>query len=151
MIVLPLVVAQEITQEDIQKAGILPDNPFYGIKIIVQRIIGIFGEKYQIRFAEQRLTEIKVMVASNKITNIERPIIEFNDIYSKIKNKERLKEHKKIIDNLGQRISTIVSIPKGDLTLEQKAELRQQVINLITEHKDKILNESIKNYEELRR
>ena len=132
--VFPLISAQEIaTQEDIELAGVTPDNTFlWGIERAMERVTETFSEKAKVKHAQERLAEVKVMIQENKIENAEKCRQSFNRLKLRVKNQTQIQEHTELMDNLGQKISAIASI-KGKLTEEQRNEIKE----LIRQHKEK--------------
>lgn len=146
---LALASAQEIseiaTQEDIKEAGITPNNPIaWWFDNAFERISELFSENTKLLHAKERLAEVKVMISQNKIEHAERARLKFEEIRIRIKNQTLVEEHKILMDNLGMKISALVSIPKGNMTLEQRQELFQEVKTLIEEHKSSIIIETEK-------
>jgi len=137
-ILTPLAISQEITEEDIVIAGITPDSPIYFLEMIFERFTELFGEEIKIAHAQERLAEIKVMIAENNIKASQVAIRSFENLRKRIRNKERIEEHRQLIENLGIKISSIVS--KGVLNETDRIEMRE----FIEEHRERILNESVK-------
>ena len=150
MSLLALASAQEIaigiaTQEDVKEAGITPDNQIgWWIDNAFERITELFSENSKLSHAKERLAEVKVMIEKNKLEQAEKARLKFEEIRIKMKNQTLVEEHKILMDNLGQKISEIVAIPKGSMTLEQRQELFQEVKTLIEEHKSNIIIETEK-------
>lgn len=139
MFLIGLVPAQEIaTQEDIDVAGITPDQPFlWGLDRAIERITEMFSEKEKLRHAKERLAEVKVMIQENKIEEAEKGRQSFNKLRLRVRNQTQIQEHIELMDNLGQKISAIASV-KGKLTEGQRNEIK----NLILQHKERIREEA---------
>ena len=150
MSLLALASAQEIaigiaTQEDVKEAGITPDNQIgWWIDNAFERITELFSENSKLSHAKERLAEVKVMIEKNKLEQAEKARLKFEEIRIKMKNQTLVEEHKILMDNLGSKIKLIVAIPKGNMTLEQRQELFQEVKTLIEEYKSNIITETEK-------
>ncbi|MEK6884416.1 MAG: DUF5667 domain-containing protein [Nanoarchaeota archaeon] len=128
---------QEIaTAEDIKIAGITPDSPLYGIELAFEGIIELFSENVKLSHAAERLAETKVMISEDKLFYAQRAINNFELIFLRVENKSKIEEHKKLMDNLGQKVSEIAS-QKGALTEEDRTKIK----GLIEEHRENVLNE----------
>ena len=92
LLISPLVVAQGITtQEDIRRAGITPDSPFYGLDVALDRIIYlIFGgnSAMGLRIARERIAEAKIMNNIGNLVGRERAINEFQKWNEEVINKK---------------------------------------------------------------
>lgn len=145
VLVSTLASAQIATQEDIQEAGITPDNQIaWWFDNAFERITELFSENAKLIHAKERLAEVKVMIEKNKFEHAEKSRLKFEEIRIRMKNQTLIEEHKILMNNLGMKISEIVSIPKGNMTIEQRQELFQEVKILIEEHKSNIINETEK-------
>ena len=132
--------AQEMSiveEEDIIIAGIVPGDFLYNTELALERFTELFGERFKIAHAQERLAEAKLMIAEGKINESQIAIKGFDNIYSRIRNRERLMEHKEFRDNLGMKISAIAS--RGNMT---EADI-QQIKMLVFQHRDKIRQENI--------
>lgn len=139
LLAVPLILAEEeiATKEDIQEAGMTPDNPLYPLDLLFERIIEMFDEDSKLIHAQERLAEVKVMIQNNKIEHAEKARIEFTKLRLRIKDKSQISEHTKLMDSLGNKISLIASV-KGKLTEIQKIEIKE----IIIQHKKNITHES---------
>lgn len=138
LVLTPFALAQEIAdQQDIVDAGITPDSPLYVLDIAIEKIIELFSENSKLLHAKERLAEVKVMIQQNKLQAAERARDEFEKIRLTIKNQTRIEEHKKLMDNLGSKISIIAS-QQGSLTESQISQIK----TLIFQHKDRIKKET---------
>lgn len=127
------------TPEDISDAGITPDNAFlWGFDRAIESMTELFSEKPKLAHARERLAEVKVMIQENKADKAMDAVDSFNKLLQRVHNKTMLKEHKALIDNLGQKISAIAS-QKGKLSEQQKTDIKA----LIIEHKERIKTEVI--------
>jgi len=128
---------QEIaTAEDVAEAGVTPDSPFYGIELAFEKIVELFNKNSKLSHATERLAEVKVMLSEDKLSHAQTAANKFYGIYSDMENKSQVEEQKKLIDNLGLKISEIAS-GDGKLTDEDRTEIK----GLIEEHKESISNE----------
>lgn len=132
-----------VTQEDIKEAGVTPDQRFlWGIEMAFNRITEFFSENARLKHSKERLAEVKVMLAENKPEHVQRAIEKFDKTYNRLKNKTDAFEGRRLIDNLGQRVSAIAS-RKGSLNETDRLLIK----DLIAEHRENIK----KKFEELRR
>lgn len=132
--------AQEMSiveEEDIIIAGIVPGDFFYNTELVIERFTELFGERFKIAHAQERLAEAKLMIAEGKLNESKKAMEGFDNIYNRIKNKERIKEHKELRDNLGGKVSLIAF--RGNMTDSDI----QQIRMLIFQHRDKINQENI--------
>lgn len=138
MFFLGLVPAQEIaTEEDIELAGVTPDQPFlYGLEIAFEKLTELFIKNAKIEHAKERLAEVKVMIAENKLEASERARKEFDKVYLSLENSSQLEGHKLLSDSLGKKIAKISSV-RMNLTQIDIFEIK----NLISNHKERILKE----------
>lgn len=139
LLFLSFVHAEEIsTLEDKLEAGTTPDSPLYGIDLALERIGELFSENIKLLHAKERLAEVKVMINQNKLEHAEKARLKFEELRLRVKNQTKIEEHKKLIDNLGQKISAIASI-KGQLTEQQRLDIKM----LIEQHKERIKTETV--------
>lgn len=140
-----VVSAQEIaTDEDIKLAGILPDSILYGLELVLERITELFDKNAKLSHAMERLAEVKVMIDKNKINEAERARRSFDVTYSRIENTSQIEEHKRLLDNLGEKISQVASV-RNNLTIED----REEIFDLVERHKENVLEET-ENIKEIR-
>lgn len=142
-------VTQDLSQQTITEAGILPDSPLYNAKIGIQKVTELFSENAKIAHAEQRLKEIETMIFFNKTKNINKPAESFDKLYDKIQNKTRLEEHRKIIDNLGMQVRLLamhngLNASDKDVISQIKTTLNIGAKNIAEERNDNILTSNKK-------
>jgi len=140
---LMVVTAQEIaTEEDIKNAGITPDSFLYRFDLAFERVTEQFSERAKLKHAQERMSEVKVMLQENKPEMAEKSRQSFNKLRLRIRNQTQINEHTNLMDNLGQKISTIAS--NGQLNETQKQEIKE----LINQHQERIREEveEIKNW-----
>jgi len=127
--------AQEIaTAEDIELAGITPDQPIrWRMELMFNRITEVFSENARTEHAKERLAEVKVMMHQNKFKHAERAMQRFEKSYTRTKNKINLIEDKELIDNLGKKISGIAT-QGGNLSQEKIQEIKE----LTEQHRERI-------------
>ncbi|MBD3246990.1 hypothetical protein GF378_00005, partial [Candidatus Pacearchaeota archaeon] len=71
-------IVENITEEDEVDAGVTPDSPFYGLERAMERIsLALTANKAErarksLRYAEERLSEVKEMVEKNKAKAAEK-------------------------------------------------------------------------------
>jgi len=136
--IFPITSSQIATQEDIDVAGITPDNVvLWGLDRALERVTEGFNENAKLKHAKERLAEVKIMIQENKIEEAEKGRQSFNRLKLRVKNQTQIEEHIELMDNLGQKISAIASI-KGKLTEEQRNDIK----DLILKHKERVKEES---------
>ena len=101
------------TQEDVEQAGVTPDQPLWGIDVALERITELFSENAKLQHAMERLAEVKVMIEQNKLKQAERSRINFERIRLTLKNQSEIEEHTEFMGDIGTKISQISS---GNLT-----------------------------------
>lgn len=112
-------------------AGILPDSPFYGIKIIFENVGESFIPSLKVIHAKKRIAEIEALIQKGKIAKANEIKAKFDEKYAKFtdKQKQDIDDDKKVADNLGQKISAIAS--QGNMTEQDRTDIK----TLIDAHK----------------
>lgn len=118
--------------EEFEEAGITPDSFLWTVDLVFERVSELFSENAKLNHAQERLAEARVMIARNQSGQVERVLGQFNRVYERVENKTQLKEHKALIDNLGQKVSAIAQ--QGPVGEAEREEIRQ----LIDSHIEKV-------------
>jgi len=140
--------AQSITQQDIDKAGITPDSSLYPVEIAFEKITELFSENAKLQHAQERLAEVKVMISENKLKESEKAINNFKEVELKIKNKSKIKEHSKVINELDDKIKEIEKEDEEELKnnpntniTQIKEKHKKELENVLEEHNNEVENE----------
>lgn len=129
--IVPIQAQEEIADlEDIDLAGITPDSFFYPLELALERITELFSENAKLEHARERLAEVRVMIQENKLVDAERARGRFENLKLRIKDQTLIENEITLSNDLGSRISTIVS--GGELSETQISEIRTMVSNYRT-------------------
>ena len=139
LLVSPMVSAQTVEQE----AGVTPDNPLWGLEIVMEKIMTMLMTNqqdkinYGLQIADERLAEMEVMIKENKEDFVYQIEIERNRIVNQIATQEmtELTEQHKI--QIRQRLEKHVEA--AEQVREQTKEQTQEYIKTSVDQGKEIL------------
>jgi len=108
-----VVPADFVSQDDLDLAGVGPNNFFWGVDLAFDRLTELFSEEAKLRHSQERLAEVRVMLSLNRISDAGRAVDAFNRVHARVLDKSVLVDDKFFVDNLGQRIRSIASVRMG--------------------------------------
>ena len=121
-----------LTQEDVEEAGTLPTSKLYKWDLFMEKFTEFFSKKAVFNHAKERIYESKILIKQNHYDKITELQTRFNEKYLLLNEEQKniIDEDKKLIQNLGQKVSAIAS--DGKLTEQDRIDIK----NLIIEHKN---------------
>lgn len=138
----PTIIEGIVSQDEIIEAGITPDlTLFWRIELVIDRIRETVNPEVILNNSLERAIEVRVTLNKGKIQYAELGIAEFNKSFYRIKNRtlaeERLGLERRLVDNLGRKVSIIAS--QGNLSEQDRASIK----TLIEEHRNMTREQAI--------